>query len=1471
MRTNEHIAKHPTAQVGFFALLLNALPCRSGDAPSTRRLGLVLACSALLALAALAPSSASAKQARVFAGTFGAATNPSPFPANPYPLNSASSVAVDKSTGDVYVADKTSHRIEKFDSSGQFVFMFGKAVNRTAVEESRPESEQNICPAAGHAADICQAGEKGSSSGAFENLGQLAIDNSADESQGDLYIADNHLSELEKQRIDVTATGGTFTLTFEGEVTAPIAFDAPLRGPGSLQAALQALPSFVGVEPNGSPDAYLIEFGERFLGVDVPQVTCNGAGLSGAGASCAASTVVQGSPPSARVDKFSPSGHLIETWVEGGHLDGSGLVDGPFAAISGIAVDPSGNLWVSTDTTFVALGVAVPGRDYQFRQDGQLTSSFLGNLPGQPSALGPLAVDSEDFLYFGSGGGLATKFDSTGKYLGHISPSQTELKELGDRTFATHSLAMDSSTGDLFLGGEERLSPGGVGVIRRGVIRRYDSSCHPAVAENVAFEPGCEPVESFGAGLLGHQVEGLAVNPSSHSIDATLESSIGVFAFLTVPDVTTTNPTNPTHASATLNGTINPSGIELNPGTEGCRFEWGETIAYGHIVPCDKTAAQIGSGSAPVEIHAAITGLEVGKTYHYRLVASNHNDVNGSIDEPSVGSDLAFGPPLIESASAIDAAATSATLQAKVNPNDLDTNVRFEYGTEAGVYGQSTEEFNIGSFGVGQVVTPHLQGLIPATTYHYRLVAENVLAEGAEAILGEDLAFTTQGASALALPDGRKWELVSPPNKFGANLFGSGSAGDVQASTTGDAITYVANAATEPNPPANFESIVQVLSTRGSHSWSSQDINTPRPLHANGVSSGHGSEIRLFSSDLSLAGLTPRGALNPELSDRATEQTPFLRTNFQKGNPSSFCTTSCYLPLLTGAEGFANVPEGTQFGADPPTLRGADEAFDSFVFSSFTPLIEGAPQGSVYLWSEGQLRLVSVLPTGTPASFASGPAFGDLAFAENVRNAISRDGSRVIWSEHEGKRHLFLRDMNREETLQLDKVEGGSGAGTVEPRFQTASKDGSTIFFTDQQQLTPDSAASAERPELYRCDVVEGEGGELECDLSDLSAGVSGQSADVVGVPGASDDGSYVYFIANGVLTGTEQNESGEVAEAGSCGEATSKVSSTCNLYLSHDGSTTFIARLSLEDRPDWAETPSHGVQLVGMTARVTPNGQRLAFMSQRSLTGYDTRDVTSGEPAEEVYLYDAAPQPGRPALVCASCNPTGARPHAAPFHGLSAGQGGITFGEAGFGSNQPIAGSIPGWSSAGGVNASGSYQPRYLSDAGRLFFNSQDALVPSDSNGTGDVYEYEPPGVGDCTTESSSFAESSGGCISLITSGTSKDESAFLDASESGDDVFFLTKSQLSKRDIDTARDVYDARVNGGEAEEVKPVICEGDGCQLPATPPNDPTPGSLSFHGSGNVKEEPKAKKRSKKKHKKKTQKKQKRAANAKHGGAK
>ena len=117
-------------------------------------------------------------------------------------------------------------------------------------------------------------------------------------------------------------------------------------------------------------------------------------------------------------------------------------------------------------------------------------------------------------------------------------------------------------------------------------------------------------------------------------------------------------------------------------------------------------------------------------------------------------------------------------------------------------------------------------------------------------------------------------------------------------------------------------------------------------------------------------------------------------------------------------------------------------------------------------------------------------------------------------------------------------------------------------------------------------------------------------------------------------------------------------------------------------------------------------------------------------------------------------------------------------------------------------------FQSRYLSDEGRLFFNSPDDLVPQASNGKEDVYEYEPSGLGSCESPS-------GGCVALISSGSSGKESAFLEATPSGNDVFFLTAAQLLPQDTDTAFDIYDARV----CTEVSPCLTQPSAAQSGCT----------------------------------------------------
>jgi DNA-binding beta-propeller fold protein YncE len=793
------------------------------------------------------------------------------------------------------------------------------------------------------------------------------------------------------------------------------------------------------------------------------------------------------------------------------------------------------------------------------------------------------------------------------------------------------------------------------------------------------------------------------------------------------------------------------------------------------------------------------------------------------------------GPPRIEGLSAqssLPPAPDARRLSAQVDPNGADTQYYFEYGASSCTATPSScTKSTPAELGEGfgdKEVSLELQGLAPGT-YHYRVVAESSFGT----VDSAEQTFTILGLMA-GLPDGRAWEMVSSPDKYGAAVEAlTNEGGVILAGEDGDALTYVADGAiTEEAQGNRTPELQQVLATRAVGGWSSQDIVTPNS-RAEGVSAGNAPEYQFFSPDLSLALVRPWATSpvsEPPLAPGAAQSTMYLRND----------ATGGYEALVSEA----NVPAGTKFGNQVSFVSATPDLSHVLLRSSValteTSLTEPSPGPGLYEWSGGELRYVSELPTGTPAPEAV------LGYRHVAANAISADGTRVIWTDSsESPGALYMRDTATGETIRLDAAE----QGVAEPpeasaRFQTASSDGSRVFFTDKQRLTVDSTAEAGqgagKPDLYECEVLE-EHGKLVCHLRDLTVDhTEGEHAGVQGLLfGASEDGSSVYLLAEGVLAANE-NGNGETAEPGKD-----------NLYeLHYDGTEwtrTFIATLSGEDSPEWEGNTIADTAF--LTARVSPNGRYLAFMSQKSLTGYDNEDVSSrhvGERLdEEVYLFDASTA----SLTCVSCDPSGARP-AGVLDTQSAGEGiGLLVDRRETWVGHWLAGNIPGWTAQSLVSAL--YQSRYLSNEGRLFFNSADALVPLERPtrnetvegveqevGNENVYEYEPAGVGSCES-------ASGGCVALISSGTSPNESAFLEATPSGNDVFFLTAAQLLPQDTDTAFDIYDARVCTPSSPCLTPPSPVPEGCSeadacRPASPAQQAplgASGSETFSGAGNL----------------------------------
>jgi DNA-binding beta-propeller fold protein YncE len=1086
------------------------------------------------------------------------------------------------------------------------------------------------------------------------------------------------------------------------------------------------------------------------------------------------------------IDKFSAAGAYLGQLSEG-------EASSRFGTLDGVAVDAEGVVWV-----YQASGEIDSFSD-------ALVNAFLAKRSSPFGTSFGFGVDAENHLYVNRGAEVVAQLNSAGTPL---------IEELDGEP--TSAVGVDPSNNEVYVDNRTTVA---------------------------AFSSAGLFIERFGAGHLAAG-SGVAIDSTSHTayVADSKADTVSVFEERLLPDVTTGAVTAQSEGGATVAGVVNPDGVAVT----SCLVEYGATTAYGQTAPC---VPGPGSGTEPVNVTADLTGLPLGSTPHYRLVAANANGANYGADESFIHG------AAVDNESFVDVTSTGATLLAQVNPRGTDTTYRFEYGTTV-AYGASVP-IPPGDIGAGSTdveVQAHLQALSPATAYHVRVAASDATGT----TFGPDETFTTQPTGGkFTLPDGRGWELVSPPDKHGANL---ASVFGAQAASSGDAVAYPASGPTEAEPPG-YGSNVQVLSVRSEKGWQTRDITPP---HASAA--GLGGEYAGFSEDLSDASVEPGGsflALSPE----ASERTPYLRSNFPSGNPAALCAGACYRPLVTGAPGSANVPSGVRFGEEHrcepprgeeracgPEFLGGSPDYSHVVLRSPASLVPGAPEipepeqhrdsGSLYEWSEGHLTLVSVLPDGEPATPGGLKLhLGGLTAGENdhASQAISTDGSSVVWTDGRGEgttTHLYLRynatdaqsavdasaqcsEPSAACTLQLDRVQGGSGEGEPSPHFQRASIDDSRIFFTDSQRLTADSGGAFHNPDLYECDIVKNLAGGRECELTDLTPQPATGSAGVAGaVLGVSEDGSSVYFAAGGSLTGGQQNPRHEMAVLGTCGREGALGDPTCNLYRAHDGVVTFIAVLSAHDLDAWGSLNGESRR---QRARVSPDGEWLVFMSVRSLTGYNNRDAATGQPDTEVYLYNPAA-----GVVCASCNPTGARPH-----GTGATSQGLVLLENGAGR----------WAASieFGVNETGAYQTRNLSDEGRLFFNADDALVPLDTNANEDVYQYEPAGVGGCTeatsTGSAQYAPASHGCIALVSSGGSNRESAFFDASRSGDDVFFLTAAKLSPRDLDTSYDLYDARVGGGEPEAAPIPACEGDACQSPAQPPADVTPGSLTFSGPGNT----------------------------------
>ncbi|HSS04292.1 MAG TPA: hypothetical protein VLK89_03760 [Solirubrobacterales bacterium] len=1230
----------------------------------------------------------------------------------PGQLKGPGAIATDPVTGHVYISEEGNNRISEFTPWGNFVKAFGWDVSPGAVNE--------------------------------------------------------------QQEVRVRAATGQFKLEFKGKETTDLAFNAPgaeSEGPGSVEAALNALPSIGGESANvsvsavpGIPDGktpyiYVVAFKGSLAGTNAAQITiANGTTPLGGGVPSSSLEV------RTRAEGTAGGTGLESCTEESGCKEGlRGAGAGEFNPIVGsVAVDANGNVYVT-----------------EIRENHRVQ-----------------------------------KFDSAGRFLlmfgGEVDKTTNE----------------NICTKAQLEGGDEC----GIGTVGTGP-GQFAAGNHPGIAIGTGgalFVADNERIQRFNlAGefqasipVPGKSVSRLAFDPVSGDLYAWFEPETGIHKL---------NPVTGEEVGELggVSGHVatDPAGNVYATGTVGGK---------GAVLQFDSAGKPLSPPSCCVPAPTfSIEGLgpnAVGDLYVANRVPGGENFIRLFGPGPVSFEGAAKVPPTISAQFASSVGRDDATVAADINPH-FWSNTRYyvQYGTGKCSEGGCEEAKPLAP---GAILTTKvldaelpsagifLEGLKPGTTYHYRFVAQSsgggpVRGVGGKVGAdGEESTFTTYPAPApfktdcqnqvfrtgfsAPLTDCRAFEMVSPIDKNGGDIktqldlpgFNTSLS---QSAENGERFTYSSYRSFGASQAAPYTA--QYLATRDPKAgWSSEGLD---PAQASRFDrNSFETHYKAFSADL-CSGWSMVAA-EPTLATGAPPGyiEPYRRDNCGGG----------------GYEALVQVEPKVVKGAFFPILEGTSADGKEAILTVEDKLTEDATGGwQTYYASEGELHLVCILPSGLPSggrcSAGTGPEQVGAPIQErmgSLTRAISRDGSKVYWTDsadkESGSGKVYLRlnpgkeqsEVSGGECTEAEKactVGVSETQSALKSRFWVASSDGSRALFTVTEGAKADN--------LY--EFIPGSGSSLI-------------AREVLGVAGAGEDLSRIYFVA-------EEASAEAIVEGAVKGEP--------NLYLNQEGTKTFIATLSEADagvlKTGSIRIPSDATSEAAFhAARATADGRVLTFLSTEDLSGYDNTDLANGKADSEVYLYEA----GSGGPVCVSCNPSGARPTGRVIQGTGTSSTSLaTAGSLAMPENQL-------------------YSPHVLSpDGRRLFFNSYDALLPRDTNGKEDVYEWESaPGQKACEEKGAElYVASSGGCLSLISSGESPSDSQFLDASSNGDDIFLSTASSLLSQDPGLT-DIYDARANGGLSAPPAPASpCQGEACQNSSSPPNDPTPGSASFRGAGNATTKP------------------------------
>jgi hypothetical protein len=1133
-----------------------------------------------------------------------------------------------------------------------------------------------------------------------------------------------------------------------------------------------------------------------------------------------------------QLEIFSKSGVLEKTFRPPGGLEWRLAVDN-----STDPLDPSaGDLYVSGSDLegtrlqrFSAAGEPEPWEHFKASKGCACTVSgneiILANSSGEGGSVavdpvnGDILVDSNRVVHeFTPGGELVREI--TGEEATGVDGGQGFYGEQGS---SINGLAVDPTNGDMLVFLEV-----GTGSAPVGGVDEFNPE--GAFVGQIAEADG-QPLSGAGFGLaVDAHGDVYVVNSGMGGPHAVDEFAAGHF----VPRLRLAAATQSRPASVVLNGSVDAE-YDLNPDREpvtDCRFEYVSEAAFqktgfedlssGGEVPCEHPdAGEIPRSEVYTAVHALVSEhVESGVTYRYRLSATISGGPLGGTEQSAPLTFTAAHAPAVSGTAVSGVTSAFAQFSGDVAPLGADTTYEFQYLTEVQFRANGgswvgpdapasapAAPVDIGSGGeagdLTEAVVQRVGGLEPETTYRYRLLASNEagVSEGEVGEKGGEVVhlFTTEPVASGGLPDGRAYELVTPADKGGAqDMFGETFRGEEEsadrgvASESGDQFMLSTAAAFGPFPASGLN--VDVFSRHPSgddperEEWGFSSLVSPTL----GIQS-LGADLEALGSVIDPSDFS-RVAINDSVGQFASALGDADAVLL--GSPGG-----PYTMLHKDQFNHAVLPgTGTGFPQETTFVVGGSRDLGVLVLRSNNgALAEGGlcagdvcspPVYNLYEWVDGELKPLDLKSDGEPvgscgAVLGGGDRVGERGTADG---AVSEDGSKVFFTApipleeayHEefggskgcptragGKvanpAQLYVR--SGEETVEVSAPEKGAPehSAEYEAHYARAAEDGSRVFFSSEGELTANDAGIHDN-ELYEYDTETGK-------LTRVSAGVSGHAAGGVlfdtgnseKAVTVSSDGSHVYFVAQGVL-----------APANAEGGAPVEGQDNLYVYDAVTGHTAFIAPAFV--RQEGAEGA------VAESGEATSDGRFLLFRSGS--------EVTPGAGAGQLYRYDADTE----GVVCVSCNPGGSA--------------------AGSVSLPAVIEKEPQNLAAHSISEDGSY----------VFFDTSASLVPRDTDGVLDVYEWHE------------------GRISLLSSGQDSLPSYFLGASANGANVFFGTHARLVPADTDSQGDVYDARICTASERCIEPAparegLCEGDACSHPAQAPNDATPASLTFAGAGDL----------------------------------